>query len=374
MKKPLYCPLTIFYSLLATLLLISSPARAAGDIPISTAQIKSMGIAVAPLQLATVMPSQRFPARVVIPPASERVVSAPQSGLVETLHVAVGDKIGSGQTLASIRSTELVALQSQYLQALTTARLAESEFARDEQLFRDGIIAERRYLITRSRREEQAANLNEHRQELRLSGMSEIAIQRLEQTRQMGGALPITAPITGVVLEQKVVTGQRVDRLEPLYRLARLDTLWLELRVPQERTKGLKAGQAVEIPGLDATGKLIMIGRDVDPENQTVLLRAEVTRGTERLRPGQFIEAQLAAPVTGKGYTVPAAAIARGTDKSVIFVQTAQGFSARQITVVSEANGRSVITGELRGDEQVAVRGVVAIKGAWMGLGGGAHE
>lgn len=360
---------------LLAITVIPAATRAADDIRFTPAQLKTLGIAVAPLEPAAMVLSSRFPARVVIPPAQERVVSATQSGLVEALLAAVGDKVSKGQALATLRSTELVTEQGGYLQALTQVRLAQSELARDEQLFKDGIIAERRYLTTKSRHEELASALNEHRQTLRLAGMDEAALRRLEQTRALSGTLTITAPIAGIVLEQKVVAGQRVDRLEALYRMARLDTLWLELRVPQERVSGLKTGQGVEVPAASASGRLIMIGRDVDPENQTVLLRAEITRGVDNLRPGQFIEAQLTASTAGQRYSVPVAAVARGAKQSVIFVQTAQGFRAQPVQIVSEQNGRSVIAGELRGDERVAVRGVAAVKGAWMGLGSsGGHE
>lgn len=379
MKKiTAYHPNILQAAMTACLLAIAVPypaAQAADDIRFTPAQLKTLGIAIAPLELAAVVLGSRFPARVVIPPAQERVVSASQSGLVEALLVAVGDKVSKGQPLATLRSTELVTEQGSYLQALTQVRLAQSELARDEQLFKDGIIAERRYLTTKSRHEELASALNEHRQTLRLAGMDEAALRRLEQTRALSGTLTITAPIAGIVLEQKVVAGQRVDRLEALYRMARLDTLWLELRVPQERVSGLKTGQGVEVPAASASGRLIMIGRDVDPENQTVLLRAEITRGTDNLRPGQFIEAQLTASTAGQRYSVPVAAVARGAKQSVIFVQTAQGFRAQPVQIVSEQNGRSVIAGELRGDERVAVRGVAAVKGAWMGLGSsGGHE
>lgn len=379
MKKiTAYHPNILQAAMTACLLAIAVPypaAQAADDIRFTPAQLKTLGLAIAPLELAAVVLGSRFPARVVIPPAQERVVSASQSGLVEALLVAVGDKVSKGQPLATLRSTELVTEQGSYLQALTQVRLAQSELARDEQLFKDGIIAERRYLTTKSRHEELASALNEHRQTLRLAGMDEAALRRLEQTRALSGTLTITAPIAGIVLEQKVVAGQRVDRLEALYRMARLDTLWLELRVPQERVSGLKTGQGVEVPAASASGRLIMIGRDVDPENQTVLLRAEITRGTDNLRPGQFIEAQLTASTAGQRYSVPVAAVARGAKQSVIFVQTAQGFRAQPVQIVSEQNGRSVIAGELRGDERVAVRGVAAVKGAWMGLGSsGGHE
>ncbi len=365
------------------LLITSMNVHAGEDITITPAQSKMMGIVVAPLEAVSAVRSQHFPAQVVIPPASARMISAPQSGAVEELRVAVGETVRAGYAMARIRSPELVNLQGEFLQALTQASLAQSEFARDEQLFKDGIIAERRYITSKSRHEEQSAVLNQRRQGLHLAGMDDAAIRQLEKTRALSSLVTVVAPISGVVLERSVAVGQRVDRLDPLYRIAQLDVLWLEIRAPLEQVRGLTSGLRVEAPALSVTGRLILVGREVEPENQTVLLRAEVTQGAERLRPGQFVEAQLAMQdkrknasgnTSAQQYSVPINAVARSGDKSVVFVQTAHGFRAQPVVVITEQNQRVVISGSLRGNERIAVNGVVAVKGAWLGLGGsGGH-
>jgi len=54
----------------------------------------------------------------------------------------------------------------------------------------------------------------------------------------------------------------------------------------------------------------------------------------------------------------------------LLFVQTAQGFRAQKVTLVREGAEESLVGGEIKGDERVAVRGVAALKAALSGIGG----
>ncbi len=347
-----------------------APSESASEIPIKASQFATLGIATAPVVSADATFGARLPARVVIPPAQVRVVSAPQTGLVESLLVAKGDEVHAGQILAHVQSPELIALQRDYLQTLTQLHLAASDLKRDEELFKEGVIAKRRLLEKRSRHAELIAARDERRQALLLAGMLDEAIKELERSRQLTSQLAVCAPIDGVVMERMVTAGERVERIDPLYRLASLDPLWLEIRAPLNQIGSLAPGSVVEVLAPQASGTLILIGREVDPDSQTVLLRAEVADGSELLRPGQFVQARLVVPA-GSGYSVASSALVRSADAVYVFVRTAQGFRAVPVKVISEQDGHAVVAGELKAREEVAVRGVSALKAAWLGLGGG---
>ena len=125
------------------------------------------------------------------------------------------------------------------------------------------------------------------------------------------------------------------------------------------------------ISGQAISGKVIAVGHDVDTASQTVLVRAKVTEGTQLLWPGEFLQVSLATAAMTPLYQIPSGAIARSGNKIVIFVQGKDAFTAVPIKVVASQGGNSVIEGALKGDEKVAVSGIAAIKGAWLGLGGG---
>ena len=152
-------------------------AIAGSVVHITPAQIKTMGIASSPIQANANANSQRLPGEIVVPVDQARIISAPQSGLIDQMLVATGQRVKQGQALAHLSSPDLVALQRDHLQALSQQRLSQISLNRDSELYKDGIIAERRYLTSESNHAEVNALLAERRQALKLSGMSPQAIK-----------------------------------------------------------------------------------------------------------------------------------------------------------------------------------------------------
>ena len=356
---------------LVTVLAGNLPAGAAEIIAITPAQQQGLGITLAPVSAYSTVSGGRMPGEIVVPVGQERVVSSPQPGLVETVLAAAGQNVKKGQALARISSPDLVALQRDFLQALTQQRLSRNTLKRDEELYKDGIIAERRYLASQSQFEEISSLLASRRQMLRLAGMGEGAVAALESRGEMGSGLTLSAPIDGVILEQMVTAGQRIDSATPMFRIARLQPLWLEIHAPLEALSGVALGMKVRIPKYQAEGQVIAVIRSVNKDDQTMNVRAEITRNAERLSPGQFVEAELDAPgVAGKQFSVPRNAVVRHGADSYVFVQVAGGFTARKVNVLSEQTDRNVLTGAFNGAEKVAASGTVAIKAAWVATGG----
>ncbi|MES2014091.1 MAG: biotin/lipoyl-binding protein, partial [Pseudomonadota bacterium] len=79
-------------------------SHAESTIAIKPQQIQTLGITVAPLTASSHVKSSMLPGEVVVPIGQERVVSAPQSGLIDTLYVAAGQSVKRGQAIAHISS------------------------------------------------------------------------------------------------------------------------------------------------------------------------------------------------------------------------------------------------------------------------------
>ena len=261
----------------------------AAEVVMTAGQQQNLGVSVAPVGKSNLFNSRNFPAEITVPVGQERVVSAPQSGLIDQLYIAAGQTVKKGQPIAHLNSPELLSLQRDYLQSLTQHKLATKSLARDTELLKDGIIPQRRYLETESMHEEASASLAQRRQALRLAGMADSAIAKLHPESGMNPGITLTAPMDGQVLEQMVTTGQRVDMAMPLYRIAKLNPLWLEIHAPLEGLPFVKPGMLVTVPKLQASGKLIAVIRNVNKADQTLHLRAEISKGADKLSPGQFV-------------------------------------------------------------------------------------
>lgn len=355
------------------LLAAACSAIAGDEIKLSAEQIKSLGITTAAPVADRQTPVSGLTATVVVPNSQMSVVSTPLPALVETLSVAVGQSVKRGQSLARLQSPQLAETQRAFLQAAAQFVLTEENFKRDQQLFNDGIIAESRFRATQVASQDATAALEERRQALRLAGMSEAAIAQLKAKRVVGSTLWLSAPANGVVLEQMATVGQRVEAAAPIYKLGQLDPLWLDIQAPASRITGLKEGAAVSVPRLDAGGKLIVIGRSVDPDSQTVLLRALVTRNANSLRPGQRVEATIAgiAGDADTAWSIPREALVRRGEQALVFVRTASGFRAQPVTVLQERAREYSVSAAIAEGTQIAVTGTSALKAKLMGLGGG---
>lgn len=342
----------------------------AADVVMTASQQQSLGVTVAPIGKNNVFSSRHFPAEIVVPVGQERVISAPQSGLIDQVYIAAGQTVKKGQMIAHLHSPDLLNLQRDYLQALTQKRLAAKSLARDTELLKDGIIPQRRYLETESMHDETSAALEQRKQALRLAGMSDAAIGKLSPAAGMSSGITLTAPMDGQVLEQMVTTGQRVDMAMPLYRIANLNPLWLEIHAPLEGLPFVKQGMAVAVPKLQASGKLIAVIRSVNKADQTLHLRAEITKGAEKLSPGQFVEAEISLGGEAQYFSVPKSALARQGAEAFVFVQTKNGFAPVKVKVISEQGEEAILDAGFKGNEKIAVTGISAIKGTWLGLGG----
>ncbi|MFA5372465.1 MAG: efflux RND transporter periplasmic adaptor subunit, partial [Sideroxydans sp.] len=313
---------------------ITQLAWAGDDIALSAKQAQALGITTAALPAKQSGEVPGLPAQVVIPPNQLFVISTLLPAMVEQTLVGVGDSVRKGQPIARLQSPALAETQRDLLQAGVQSQLAKENLVRDESLWGDGIISESRYRATKGLALEAQAALSERKQMLRLAGMSDAAIAQLQSDHSLSGLLTMTAPIDGVVLERFVDAGQRLDAAVPMFKIAKLNPLILEIQAPLAYTRDLKIGAEITVPAYAASGKLIAIGRSLSDFNQTILLRALIQQGAENLRPGQFVEASISIGANGGvQWEIPNSAIARITGRTVVFVETPQGFHAQTINV-----------------------------------------
>ena len=340
-------------------------------ITLSNTQKESYGISVAKLEPAPEALGASYPAQVVVPNSQLQVISARQGGLVETMLVAEGDQVNEGQTLAKIQSPDLLELQRDLLQTLTQLNLARLTLNRDKQLMEEGIVPKRRYQESLSAWQALQTQKEQQEAALQYSGMSDDEIKELEKTRKLNSTLTITAPFDGVLLEQMAIPGQKLGAADPLFQIAKLSPLWLEIHVPVDVVNNIVIGNSIFVPDMNIEGKVITIGHKVHSADQGTLIRALVKENIEQLRPGQFVQARLSrSSGTEQSYLVPAKAITRMDKKTIIFIETPKGFKPISVNVIGNREGKQIITSEQPVSDPVVVSGAITLKAILSGTGG----
>jgi len=334
------------------------------DVP--AAQLQALGIRVEPLQAGGGATRARYPAQVVAPAGAELVLSAPVAGMVAQVLVQPYQPVQAGAPLLRLASPELGQLQLQLMQAASRARLARQAAQRDQALYGEGIIAQRRLQDAQAAQAEADAGLAQAKAALRLAGMPANAIGRVAAGGAPQDSVTLSAPQAGTVQEIEVRTGQRVESAAPLLRIVRAGRVDLEIQLPAAVSAAFPAGAKLNVSGRGATAKVTGVSAGVAAGSQTALARATVDSGAGALRPGELVTVELADGPAQVGWDLPLAAVAYTGEQAYVFVRTRAGFEARTVRVVASARERVRVAGTLAAGEQIAVSGLVALKGAWL--------
>jgi membrane fusion protein, heavy metal efflux system len=378
MSKLLFHLFSILF--LSCLLSSLTHAQTPKDIVLTEAAATSAGIVVArisksaasPLALPTSAASEgiKLSGTVVVPAQSAVVVSASLSGIVQRVYTAALDTVKAGAPIATLFSQQLLEMQREYLQLETQSQLAQTKLKRDESLLNEGIISEGRLQDTRAAATLANAAAREKIQLLRMAGFSESAVRTLFQSKKFSPTLTIVAPSAGVITEQNVSMGQKLEAGMPLAKLSKLSDLWVEFQATAAQLDQIKPGALLSIVGCAKPVRVSAVSTQLSAANQVGIIRAVGANQDGCLRPNQFVQATLIAANPGPGAMgLPSAALVNMEGKTFVFVKTKNGFSPAEVKAVSGPPGLVWVTGKLNPDAQVAIKGTAALKGAALGLG-----
>jgi multidrug efflux system membrane fusion protein len=107
-----------------------------------------------------------------------------------------------------------------------------------------------------------------------------------------------------------------------------------------------------------ATGALLTVDNQIDPNTGTVKLKAEFSNRNNELFPNQFVNVRLIIEVKHNAVIVPSQAVQRGPQGTFIYVVKAdQTAEMRPVTLGISQEGNASITAGLTAGELVVVEG-----------------
>jgi len=335
------------------LALLSSTAALAADttLTLSEAQRKALGLRSVAARQSVEAPSTaplRANGRAVLPPAAQRVIAVPLPALAEQLLFAPGDTVRAGTIMARLRSAQAHELGHELEASHQLLGQVRTALARDEQLAAEGLIPRTRLEASRAALA-QAELQHEGRQTaLKMSGS------------EPDGRILARAPVSGIVLEQLVQVGQRVEANTALYRVAPLDVVWIELSLPAPDADRLQAGDRVRLPGREGEARLLGTAGPADPATQLVTLRARYT-GAHPPRPGQWLEVEVLRRLDGLS-EIPASALSERDGKPLVFVEESGGrYRALSLSEAHQRGATAAVGGLPTGARVVSV-GTAALR------------
>jgi multidrug efflux pump subunit AcrA (membrane-fusion protein) len=198
------------------------------------------------------------------------------------------------------------------------------------------------------------------RERLRLLGVPDEEIRRLDREGTASTQLVLRSPVGGTVLERGVVEGQYVGADTPLLTLADLSRVWVVADLYEMDMARVHVGDHARfdvdgMPGRDFEGRIEFVYPTVSSETRTLKVRLSLANPDGALRPGMYGRVKVRAQ-GARALTVPAEAVVNAGEHSYVFLAHAGGrFEPRMVWTGMPAEDRvQILRGVAEGDTVVS--------------------
>ncbi len=317
------------------------------------------------IQIFTVQPTSldrilRLPGTVAYNGFTTTPVISQVSGPVGRIVVVPGQVVRAGQPMLYVSSPDFAQLRSNYIKASDAHALAHKNYARAQDLYAHHAIAERDLQAAESAEVQAQADLEAAEQSLRIVGI----VHPADLTKARSPEVPVSAPISGEVVERLVAPGQLLQGGNTqCFTISDMRSVWVMVNVYQQDLSAVHVGDLARIQ-TDAypdvfTGKISYIGAALDPNTRTLQARVETQNPKEKLKKDMYVSVVLHAGTIKDALAVPDSAVLRNNDNEP-FVYVDQGddkFGERLVKLGQSSEGKIQITSGLKPGDRVVADG-----------------
>ena len=187
----------------------------------------------------------------------------------------------------------------------------------------------------------------------------------IEQLRKGGGpvmSFDWPAPMSGVVMDKKVVVGQMAKAGDELFRLADLSSIWVIANVAEQDIGMVKVGAPATLnfrayPGEVFEGKVTFILHELDMATRTAKVRIEVKNPDHRIKHEMFADVEINAGAKDVArLVVPVSAVIDSGNRQVVIIDKGEGrFEPRVVKLGMRGDSFIEILDGLRDGDNVVI-------------------
>lgn len=229
-----------------------------------------------------------------------------------------------------------------------------------ELLVPEWAVGEQELLVARQSGD--ASLLQAARDRLRLLGIDAAEIQRLEVSGAAQSKFIVRAPISGVVQTLDLRVGMTLAVGQTLLRINGLDSVWMEVAVPEAVAGSIRVGDRAEVHRADRgaasiDGRVGALLPALNDATRTLRVRVELANRSGDLRPGQSAQVTLTGGSRQDGLAVPTEAVIRTGKRALVMLAEQGGFRPVEVVLGQEMGDRTVITSGLTEGQKIVASG-----------------
>jgi|SRR5579871_1851040 len=320
----------------------------------------------------------------VLPGSIQAVTEAPilarAEGFVQQRNVDIGDRVTSGQLLATIDAPDL---DQQVRQARASVEQAQADLERSvaaleqgkaneslakvtaqrwDNLVKRGVVSKQENDQYQAQYQSQSANVRAL-ERAAAAGKSSISAAEANVARltELQSYLKVRAPFAGVITLRNVDVGTLVNSGNTLlFRLAQTSLLRTYVNVPQSSAADVHVGQSAllstsESPEVKFPGKVARTANALDPASRTLLVEVQVANPQGKLLPGMYVQVDLNLPRKDPPLLIPSdTLVVRPEGTLVAVVDPGNVVHFRRVTVGRDFGDRiEVLSGMTAGEKAI---------------------
>lgn len=176
----------------------------------------------------------------------------------------------------------------------------------------------------------------------------------------------VTAPISGVVLAREATVGAVAGEGTPLFEIADLSSLWVDLHVFGADAQHLRPGAAVTVTrmsdGVSAQTTLERVLPGTATASQSTVARATLANADGLWRPGSAVKAKVTVDRQPAGLVVPLTALQTFRDWEVVFIRVGDTYEVRPVEIGRRDAAQVEVLSGLRPSDAVVVEQSYLVK------------
>ncbi len=283
---------------------------------------------------------------------------------IKTIHVTTGQTVSKGDILVTLdaRTSKLNLKQVQKSLKMNQAQLAEAntnyklqiiETKRQEKLYKQEATTLQRLQQARAKRDSSLATLNAAK------AQKEVAKVAVEQAQKNLDDHILKAPCNGSVARNILEEGDVVEMNKPIFKLADLSKVYLDLNISELYLPKITKGMTVKVtldslPGTTFTGTIDQINPVANTTDRSYLTRILIDNKDNLIRSGMFARATIVTHTIKQAVAIPLDAIRNDGKKDFALLIGDSDKVVRKDITIGKAFGKlQEITEGLQSGEKI---------------------
>jgi membrane fusion protein, heavy metal efflux system len=230
-------------------------------ISLNEAQQKASKIQLGTIETLTFEKEIALKGKIALNPNSTVSVALPTSGIVKNIYVKIGDRVRSGQVLATLYNREMVEIQQDYLTAKSNNTYLSKDFQRQKELNESKAVSDKAF--HQSDRDFQINQINLQALKQKLINLN-INPSNLH-SKNIKESIPATSQNNGVISKMNIHKGQFLQEGEALMEIASTSGATAVFSVYEKEIPYVAVGQSIEVYTLNNPFKSKCMIKSISP-------------------------------------------------------------------------------------------------------------